>query len=520
MSKKPLKSTFSVGACTLVSRIFGYLRDAVIFVVFGANAATDAFFVAFRISNFLRRLFAEGAFSQAFIPVMSAELEQSEARFHRLIDHVCGLLALMLLFITLIGILLSPWLIHLFAPGFKDPQQHLLASDLLTITFPYLFFISLTALAGSILNIRQRFAVPALTPAFLNIALILAAVWLAPNMDQPVTALAWGVFIAGLTQLAFQIPFLIAANALPQPKLSGATAAVRRILKLMLPAIFGSSIVQINVLINTMIASYLVVGSISWLYISDRFVELPLALFGIATATVILPMLSKQYVASQHRQFDQTLQWAMKLSLLVSIPAMLGLAALSFAILSTLVQYREFTSLDAHMSALSLMAYAFGLPAFIYIKVLAPGFYARQDTKTPVKIGLVTILINVVLNGFFLWLWSQLQLPAAHAGLALATSIAAYVNAGLLFMLLKRAQVLKPLKNWSALLLKVLLGASGMLALLLWLTPPPAVWSEWPGPQRFAILCALVGAGLTAYSLTLLALGIRPRQFRFTPKPG
>ena len=520
MSKKPLKSAFNVGACTFISRIFGYLRDAVIFVVFGASAATDAFFVAFRISNFLRRLFAEGAFSQAFIPVMSAELQQSEAKFYRLIDHACGLLALILLLITLIGVLLSPWLIHLFAPGFKDPQQQLLAGDLLKITFPYLLFISLTALAGSILNIRQRFAVPALTPVFLNIALILAAVWLAPKMDQPVTALAWGVLMAGIVQLAFQIPFLIAAGALPKPKLSGAKAAVRRILKLMLPAVFGSSIVQINLLINTMIASYLMAGSISWLYISDRFVELPLALFGIATATVILPMLSRQYVAGQRRQFDRTLQWAMKLSLLISVPAMLGLAALSFAILSTLVQYQQFTPLDVHMAALSLTAYALGLPAFIYIKVLAPGFYARQDTKTPVKVGLVTILVNIVLNIFFLWLWRQWQLPAAHAGLALATSISAYANAGLLFMLLKRSQTVTPLNNWPGLLLRVLLGSAGMLALLLWLTPPLDVWSEWPGAQRFAILCALLGAGLAAYSVILLALGIRPEQFRFTPKPG
>ena len=516
MSKKPLKSTLTVGGATFISRIFGYVRDAVIFIVFGANAATDAFFVAFRIPNFLRRLFAEGAFSQAFVPVMSAELHQSEDKFHRLINHVCGLLSLILLFITILGILFSPVLISIFAPGFDDPQQELLASDLLKITFPYLFFISLTALAGSVLNIRQRFAVPALTPVFLNIALILAAVWLAPKMDEPVTALAWGVFIAGLTQLAFQIPFLIGAKALPIPKLSGAKEGVRRILKLMLPAIFGSSIVQINLLINTIIASYLVVGSISWLYISDRFVELPLALFGIATATVILPMLSKQHVSKQSEQFDQTLQWAMKLSLLISIPAMFGLVALSSPILSSLVQYREFTALDVQMSTLSLMAYALGLPAFIYIKVLAPGFFSRQDTKTPVKIGLIAMLVNIVLNLFFIWLWHKLQLPGAHAGLALATSLSAYVNASLLFILLKRSQVLKPLRNWFPLLFKILLSSGLMLALLLWLTPALEVWSEWQSFKRLATLFGLIALGLAAYVVPLLALGIRPKQFRFT----
>jgi len=506
-----------VGGATFVSRIFGYLRDAIIFIVFGANAETDAFFVAFRIPNFLRRLFAEGAFAQAFVPVMSANLHESEAAFHRLINHVTGLLAVVLLVVTAIGVLTSPWLIFIFAPGFDDPQQQILASDMLKVTFPYLLFISLTALAGSILNIRQRFAVPALTPVLLNFSLIAAAVWLSPHMENPVYALAWGVFIAGIAQLGFQIPFLIKAGGLPTPKLHGASQGVRRILKLMLPAIFGSSIVQINLLVDTIIASFLAVGSISWLYISDRFVELPLALFGIATATVMLPMLSKQYVAKRPKQFDNTLQWAMKISLLISVPAMLGLIVLAGPVLSTLVQYRQFSVFDTQMAMMSLMAYAAGLPAFIYIKVLAPGFYARQDTKTPVKIGVIAMLINIALNLFFVWLWYRLSMPGAHAGLALATSLSAYVNAALLFMFLKRAQVLRELRSWLDIFVKVMLSSIVMVCVLWFLIPDLNVWSQSQIVFRFGSLAGYIALGSSIYVILLFTLGLRPRQFRFNP---
>lgn len=515
MSKKPLKSTLTVGGATFVSRIFGYIRDAVIFIVFGANAGTDAFFVAFRIPNFLRRLFAEGAFSQAFVPVMTAHLHESEDSFRRLIDHVCGLLSLVLLAITVVGVLASPWLIFVFAPGFDDPHQQVLASELLKITFPYLLFISLTALAGSILNIRQKFAVPALTPVLLNFSLIAAALWLAPRMQQPVYALAWGVFIAGIAQLIFQIPFLLKARGLPTPKLHGATQGVRKILNLMLPAIFGSSVVQINLLINTMIASFLVAGSISWLYISDRFVELPLALFGVATATVILPMLSKQHVAKHPEQFNQTLQWAMKISLLIAVPAMFGLIVLATPILATLVQYRQFSAFDTQMATMSLMAYALGLPAFIYIKVLAPGFYARQDTKTPVKIGVIAMLLNITLNLLFVWLWHKFELPGAHAGLALATSISAYVNASLLFITLKRTQVLTKLSDWLLIFIKVSISALTMFAVLWFFVPELMVWSQWNIWLRLSSLLGFIALGSAIYVSLLFLMGLRPNEFRF-----
>ncbi len=518
MSKKPLKSTLTVGGATLISRFFGYARDAIIFIVFGANAGTDAFFVAFRIPNFLRRLFAEGAFSQAFVPVMSAHLHESENQFRRLINHVAGLLSIILFIVTAVGILCSPWLIMIFAPGFDDPEQILLASDMLKITFPYLLFISLTALSGSILNIRQKFAVPALTPVLLNVSLIGAAIWLSPLMSNPITALAWGVFFAGISQLVFQIPFLLREHSLPVPKLSGAKHGVDRILKLMLPAIFGTSIVQINLLIDTMIASFLVVGSISWLYISDRFVELPLALFGIATATVILPMLSKQHVARQHQQFDDTIQWALRISLLIAIPAMLGLVALASPILSTLVQYREFSATDTQMATMSLVAYATGLPAFIFIKVLAPGFYSRQDTKTPVKIGVVAMVANIFFNLVFIWLWFSLEIPGAHAGLALATSLSAYVNASLLYFLLKKAAVIHSSPGRAMMAMKII-ASSVVMYLVLWqVNPEPYIWASWPSPTRFGVLFSLIILGIVIYVMLLFLLGMRPRQFRLKPR--
>jgi len=514
MSKKPLKSTLVVGGLTFISRIFGYVRDAVIFIFFGANAGTDAFFVAFRIPNFLRRLFAEGAFSQAFVPVMSEKLHESETAFQRLINHVSGVLALIVLAITIIGVLASPLFIFIFAPGFDDPQQQLLASDMLKITFPYLFFISLTAMSGSILNLKQRFAVPAITPVLLNISLIAAAIWLAPKLDEPVTALAWGVFLAGIAQLVFQIPFLIRARGCPKFKLSGANQGVKQVFTLMLPAIFGSSIVQINLLIDTMIASFLAEGSISWLYISDRFVELPLALFGIATATVILPLLSKQYVTQQSENFSHTMNWAIRLSLVIAIPAMMGLIALASPILSSLVQYREFTPFDTHMASLSLMAYALGLPAFIFIKILAPAFYSRQDTKTPVKIGVIAMLVNIVLNLLFVWLFIHYEITGSHAGLALATSLSAYVNALLLYMMLHRQRAIRFMQSTLSLMSKVFISALIMFYLLNKFVPTVETWAAWETDMRVGSLLGFIALGVLSYSWVLWMFGIKPSQLK------
>jgi len=511
-----LKSTAVVGGMTLISRLFGYLRDMVLAISFGATGSTDAFFVAFRIPNFLRRLFAEGAFSQAFVPVFAEYREQrGREALKDLLDHTAGALALVLFIVTAIGVIAAPLLILIFAPGFagEDNGRQVLATDMLRITFPYLLFISLTAMAGGILNSVGRFAVPAFTPVFLNLSLIIAALWGAPLFEEPVTALAWGVFAAGAAQLLFQIPFLARQGLLPRPRLKKAHEGVKKIGRLMLPAIFGSSVVQINLLVDTLIASFLVAGSISWLYFSDRFVELPLALFGIAIATVILPRLSREHAAKTPEAFNNTLDWALKLTLVMAIPAMLGLIFLAGPILASLIQYREFTAFDTRMAAMSLIAYAAGLPAFMLIKILAPGYYSRQDTKTPVKIGIIAMLANMVMNVAIVVPWVMLDLPGPHAGLALATGLSALLNAGLLFLGLRRSGIYRPSPGWNGFLLRVALGALIMSLALWFATPTLETWGQWSAMDRVMRLMGLIALGAAAYGATLLALGVRPRQF-------
>lgn len=509
------KSTAVISVMTFISRIFGYIRDAVIFIFLGATGSTDAFFVAFRIPNFLRRLFAEGAFSQAFVPVLSEYKEKhSEQEMKNLVNHVSGVLALILLMITIVGVLLAPLLIYVFAPGFADePKRFELAGEMLRITFPYILFISLTALSAGILNTFNHFAVPAFTPTFLNLSLIAATLWLAPHFEQPVIALAWGVFIAGIAQLLFQIPFLSRLGLLPRFSLHGASDGVRKIGRLMLPAIFGSSVVQINLLINTLIASFLAVGSISWLYISDRFVELPLAIFGVATATIILPRLSKQYVNQSTSGFNQTLEWALKLSIFIAIPCTVGLVLLAKPILISLIQYREFTLLDTNMASLSLVTYALGLPAFILIKVLAPGFYSRQDTKTPVKIGVIAMLCNIILNLAFLWIWTTYSLPGPHAALALATSISAYINAILLFIMLKKSVSISMQTGWMKYLVQVSTASILMMIALYQVLPLTSQWLDWSGFNRIAALLGFMLLGAVLYIVALAVLGVRRKHF-------
>ncbi len=509
------KSTAVISVMTFISRIFGYIRDAVIFIFLGATGSTDAFFVAFRIPNFLRRLFAEGAFSQAFVPVLSEYKEKhSEQEMKNLVNHTAGLLGLILLVITIVGVLVAPLLIYVFAPGFVDePQRFELAGEMLRITFPYILFISLTALSAGILNTFNQFAVPAFTPTFLNLSLIAVTLWLAPHFDQPVIALAWGVFIAGVAQLLFQIPFLSRLGLLPKFSLHGASEGVKKIGRLMLPAIFGSSVVQINLLINTLIASFLAVGSISWLYISDRFVELPLAIFGVATATIILPRLSKQYVNQSTSGFNQTLEWALKLSIFIAIPCTVGLILLAKPILISLIQYREFTLLDTNMASLSLITYALGLPAFILIKVLAPGFFSRQDTKTPVKIGVVAMLCNIILNLLFLWIWSTYTLPGPHAALALATSISAYINAFLLFFMLKKSVSISMQTAWVKYLIQISVASIVMMILLYQVIPATTLWLDWTGLHRIAALLGFMLLGAVLYIVALALLGVRTRHF-------
>jgi putative peptidoglycan lipid II flippase len=507
MSKALLKSTGIVSAMTSLSRITGFIRDMIYAQMFGAGAGTDAFFVAFRIPNFLRRLFAEGAFSQAFVPVFSEyQTQHPREDLKELVDQVAGTLGAILLLITVIGVIAAPVLILLFAPGFTaDAGKYELTVEMLRITFPYLLFISLTAFAGGVLNSCGKFAIPAVTPVLLNLTMIAAALWLAPRMERPVVGLAWGVFIAGIIQLGFQIPFLRQVKLLPRPRWGWAARGVQQVLKLMLPALFGSSVAQVNLLIDTLLASFLVSGSVSWLYYSDRLVEFPLGIFGVALGTVILPKLSRHHASAETADFSHTLDWALRWALLIGVPATVGLMILAGPILAALFQYGEFDARDVTMSARSLMAFALGLVAFMLIKVLAPGFYARQDTRTPVKYGLIAMGANTALTLVLIW-------PLAHAGLALSTALAAFLNAGLLGINLRRRGIYQPRPGWEKFLLQLVV-ANLALGLTLWFGAGDLErWLYASAGERLWHLTWLIAAGGGSYLLAALAAGIRPRH--------
>src|SRR5690554_4069878 len=504
-----LRSSGVVGIMTMLSRVLGLVRDMVIARYFGAGTAADAFFVAFKIPNFLRRLFAEGAFSQAFVPVLSSYRESRDiSEVKRLVDAVAGSLGLVLLAVTLVAMLGAPVLTTIFAPGFLgDEAKFALASDMLRITFPYLLLISLTAFAGGILNSYDRFAVPAFTPVLLNLAMIAAAIFLAPLMDEPVMALAWGVFIAGALQLFFQLPFLMRLGLMPRPRVDYRHEGVSRILKLMAPALFCVSVSQINLLLDTVLASFLQTGSVSWLYYSDRLAELPLGVFGIAIATVILPSLSRKHAAASEDQFAATLDWAVRAVLLIGLPAAVALALLAEPLIATLFHYGEVTDRDVAMSAQSLRAYSAGLLAFMLIKVLAPGFFSREDTKTPVKIGVIAMVANMAFN-------LALIVPLAHAGLALATSMSAWLNGYLLWRGLRKEGAWKSQPGWPKFLMQLAVANAALAAVVLWLNVPVADWLAASGLQRAIDMGILVVAGVGAYFVALALAGVRVRQFR------
>jgi putative peptidoglycan lipid II flippase len=511
MSQGLLRSTAVVGGMTLTSRVLGLVRDMVIARVFGAGSGSDAFFVAFRIPNFLRRLFAEGSFSQAFVPVLSEyRARRSPAEARELIAATSGVLGGILLVVTVLGILAAPLLVLVFAPGFlADTAKYDLTAQMVRLTFPYIFFISLTALAGSVLNSYGRFAVPAFTPVLLNLSMLGATFWLAPRLQEPVTALAWGVLIAGLAQLFFQLPFLRAIRMLPRPRWQYGQEGVRRILGLMLPGIFGSSVAQINLLIDTLIASFLISGSVSWLYYSDRLMEFPLGVFGVALATVILPRLSQHHAAAAPVEYARTLDWALRMVIVIGTPAAAGLFMLAGPLLSALFQYGEFGAHDARMAELSLRAYAMGLPGFILVKVLAPAFYARQDVRTPVRIGIVSMLANIVMNVAFVIPMVLLGAPAPHAGLALATTLAAFLNAGLLFRHLYRENHYRPDAGWRRLLWQVGVATAAMVLALVLASGDPVQWAERGWDGRVLHLCLCMAAGMVVYFTCLRAVGLR-----------
>ena len=516
-----LRSTVAVGGMTILSRILGLVRDIVFARFFGASLVMDAFFVAFKIPNIFRRFFAEGAFSAAFVPVFAEYDERRDrAEVQELINRVAGTLGLVLFVFTAIGVIAAPALIAVFGMGWlwspapEEADKYALAVDMLRFTFPYLFFISLTALAGGILNTYHRFAAPAFVPALLNIVLIIFAVWIAPYSDRPGIVLAIGVFTAGLVQLLFMLPFLAAVRLMPVPRWGWRDPGVRRIVRLTLPVIFGSSVAQISILFDTLIASFLVTGSISWLYFSDRLMEFPLGVFGIALATVILPNLSRQHAAQSTEAFAATLDWAVRLAILIAAPAAVGLFVLAGPALGTIFYGGLFDANDVNMARLSLMAYAAGLLGFTLVKVMAPGYFARQETRQPVRIGVIALAVNMVLNIALVVPWVRSGTAGPHTGLALATSISAFVNAGLLYRGLYKAGILRPTPGWSRLLLNVAVACALMGALIIYFLPPLDLWLQSPVLTRCLWLTAAVVGGATVYVAALFAVGVRPADFR------
>ncbi len=503
-----LRALLAVSSLTLVSRILGYVRDFFIARAFGAGFATDAFFVAFRIPNLLRRLFAEGAFSQAFVPVLAEyKNRQPPEETKRLVDGVATALFVALVIAALAGVLASPLIVYLSAPGFSaDPAKFDLTVRMLRITFPYIAFISLVALSAGVLNTWNRFSVPAITPALLNVAFISAALFFARYFDPPVVALAWGVFAGGVLQLGLQVPFLHRMGLLPRWRLNLAHPGVRRILKLMAPAAFGVSISQVSLLINTIFASFLVSGSVSWLYYADRLMEFPAGMLGVALGTILLPSLSQYHAAADHAEYAKLLDWGLRLTVLLAVPAAAALAVLAIPLITALFQYGRFTLEDAWMTRQAVVAYSIGLIGMILVKILAPGFYARQNITTPVKIGILTLVLTQLMNLAFI-------VPLKHAGLALAIGLGACLNAALLYRGLRRSGIYLPQPGWPVFLLKV--GAAvGFMAIVLFSTMGEASW--WlhaAGQKKLPALLGLVALGIAAYGAALALFGFRLRDF-------
>ena len=501
-----LKSTGVVSAMTMLSRILGLVRDIVFATFFGAGSSTDAFFVAFKIPNFFRRLVGEGAFAQAFVPVLTHyQQTKSDLEVRALVAATSGTLGALLLLVMLVGIVAAPVWIWLFAPGFHQmPEKMRLASDLLQLTFPYLPCIALVALCGSALNTKQHFLAPAISPVILNVVLITAAMGFSKQLEQPVMALGWGVVIAGCLQLALQLPFMANHNLLVLPKWQWSHPGVVRIRELMLPAIFGVSVSQINMLLDTVLASFLADGSVSWLYYADRLMELPLGVFGIAIATVILPKLSKDHVSESPEVFSKTLDWGLQWVLLLGMPAAAALILLAEPIIACLFYRGAFEENDVMQSAAALRAYGVGVLAFMLVKVLAPGFFARQDTKTPVGIAVKAMVVNMVFSLLLIW-------PLAHAGLALGTVLAAICNAVLLWRGLVTSGVYQSDFAWPVFLTKLVGACILMLLALWWLFPEEPVWLLGDVWARAFLMARWVIVGLAVYLLTLYLLRI-PQQ--------
>lgn len=503
-----LKSLAAVSTMTMFSRLLGFTRDAIVARVFGAGMATDAFFVAFKLPNLLRRIFAEGAFSQAFVPILAEyKSQQGEHATRTFIAYVSGLLTLVLAIVTVLGMLAAPWVIYTTAPGFVDtPDKFALTSALLRITFPYILLISLASLVGAILNTWNRFSIPAFAPTLLNVSMTGFALFAAPYFHPPVLALAWAVVVGGVLQLGYQLPYLRKIGMLVLPRLTLRDAGVWRVMRQMGPAILGVSVSQISLIINTIFASFLVSGSVSWMYYADRLMEFPSGVLGVALGTILLPSLAKSFSSGNQDEYSRLMDWGLRLCFLLALPSAIALGILAKPLTVALFQYGKFSAFDAAMTQRALVAYSVGLMGLILVKVLAPGFYSRQDIKTPVKIAIITLIMTQVMNLTFI---SSLK----HAGLALSIGLAACLNAALLYWQLRQQKIFQPQPGWAVFLSKLgaaVLVMAGVLMSVMWLMP---CWDQGNMLERLLRLAVVVVAGVVAYFAVLAGLGFRPRDF-------
>ena len=476
----------------------------------------DAFLVAFKIPNFLRRLFAEGAFSQSFVPVISEyKVKRPQDEVRELVDGVAGTFGAILFLVTVLGVIAAPLIILAFAPGWHGAEDKFqLAVDMLRWTFPYLFFISLTSLFSGVLNSYGSFVVPAITQVIMNVVMIAFALWISPHTSNPGVTLAIGVFVSGLLQLAFQLPVVMKLGLFRMPRWRPAAEGVRRIGKLMVPGIIGSSMAQVSLLLDTQIASFLITGSIAWLYLADRIMEFPLGVFSIALATVILPGLSKHHAEAEPERFTATLDWALRLVILLVSPATVAMLAFAGPLTATIFGYGEFRPQDTEMASYALMAYSWGLLGFSLVKVLAPGYFARQDTRTPVRAGLIALGVNMAMNIAVVLPAKYFGFPYPHVLLATSTCMSAAVNTALLWRGLVKTGIYKPRPGWGVLLARILFANAVMAGLLLWMGADLADWLATPPLQRALRLAGCVVAGAAIYFAALFVSGVRLAQMR------
>jgi putative peptidoglycan lipid II flippase len=503
-----LKALSTVSAMTLLSRITGLARESLKAVVFGAGLQMDAFEAAFRLPNILRRLFAEGAFSQAFVPILAeCRRQRGDDATRELFGKVGGLLAIVLLAVSVVGVLAAPWLVYLLASGFaRTPGKVELTGELIRIMFPYVLFISLVSLAGGMLNVYRRFAIPAFTPVVLNLSIIGAAIFVAPHVNPPIMALAWGVAVGGIAQLALQVWPLAKLGMLPRPRLVWRDPDVRRVLSAMGPALLGVSAAQISVLINTQLAALLGDGRISWITYADRLMEFPSALLGVALGTILLPALARHYQDENPSQYRELLDWGLRMTIVLALPAALALALLAAPLIATLYQYGRFSVNDVWQTRAALLGYSVGLLGLIAVKILAPGFYARQDMKTPVRTAFLSLLVA---QTFAVVLMFQI----GHAGLTLATSIGATLNAFLLYRALRRAEIYVPLPGWGRFLGRIAIALVVRGAVLWWSAGPDEFWIRAGLGAKVSRISWVVGAGAIAYFAALWLLGFRLADF-------